>query len=161
MTSHDNEPYVTISLWRLPASPDAGDPEGAVAYEVICRYCGDDPVLDYQEVPAGLRRIRGPYPIEAGIATFLEHDELHGRTGTRTGRERGMRTLVPSVRGKRPRLLRPGLTGITVTPDSRAYRDFGRAPAGIGHHAGFRLLSGLLACGRSWAAGDVSNSGGR
>lgn len=89
MTSHDNEPYVTISLRHLPASPDAGDSGGAVAYEVICRYCGDDPALDHQEVPAGLRRIRGPYPIKAGIATFLEHDELHGRTDTRTGRERG------------------------------------------------------------------------
>ena len=96
MTNYENEPYVTISLRHQPASPDAGNPEDAVAWEVICRYCGDDPALDHQEVPAELRRIRGPYPIKAGIATFLEHDELHGRTDTRIGRECGMRTLVRS-----------------------------------------------------------------
>jgi hypothetical protein len=98
MTNHENEPYVTISLRHQPASPDAGNPEDAVAWEVVCRYCGDDPTLDHQEVPAELRRIRGPYPIKAGIATFLEHDELHGRIDTRTGRECGIRTLVLSVR---------------------------------------------------------------
>ena len=37
-------------------------------YEVICRDCGDDPRLDYREVSPELRRIRGPYPIAAGIA---------------------------------------------------------------------------------------------
>lgn len=82
MTNHENEADVTISLRREPASPDAGNPGDTAAYEVICRYCGDDPALDPQEVPAGLRRIRGPYPIKDGIATFLEHDEFHGRTGT-------------------------------------------------------------------------------
>ena len=84
MSNHENEPYVTISLRRQPAGPDTGHPEGTVAYEVICRYCGDDPALDYQEVPAELRRIRGLYPIKDGIAAFLEHDEFHDRTDTET-----------------------------------------------------------------------------
>ena len=80
MTNHESD--VTISLRRQPASPDVGNPEDTVAYEVICRYCGDDPALDHQEVPAGLRRIRGPHPIKKGIAKFLEHNKLHGRTDT-------------------------------------------------------------------------------
>lgn len=84
MSDHDNEPDVTISLRRQPAGPDTSHPGSTVAYEVICRYCGDDPALDHQEVPAGLRRIRGPYLIEDGIATFLEHDEFHDRTDTET-----------------------------------------------------------------------------
>jgi hypothetical protein len=50
-------------------------------YEVICGYCGDNPALDYQETPAELRQIRGPYPLKAGIAAFLKHDEFHDRTG--------------------------------------------------------------------------------
>ena len=86
MTNDENEPYVTISLRRQPAGPDVGHPEGTVAYEVICRYCGDDLALDHQEVPAELRRIRGPYPIKDGIAAFLEHNELNGTTGTETAR---------------------------------------------------------------------------
>lgn len=80
MTNHESD--VTISLRRQLASPDVGNPDDTVAYEVICRYCGDDPALDHQEVPAGLRRIRGPHPIKKGIAEFLEHNKLHGRTDT-------------------------------------------------------------------------------
>ena len=61
----------------------AGDADGGrggddtVEYELICRYCDDDPRLGYGEVPAGLQQIRGPYRMKAGIEAFLEHDQSH------------------------------------------------------------------------------------
>ena len=71
MTDHENEPDLIISFRRQPAGPSIGNPEDDTGmYEVICRLCGDDPALDYQEVPAELRQIRGPYPSKAGIAAF-------------------------------------------------------------------------------------------
>ena len=48
-------------------------------FEVICGKCGDDPGLDYQEVSSGFRQIRRPYPLAAGIAVFLKHDEYRDR----------------------------------------------------------------------------------
>lgn len=84
MTGHENEPDWTINLRRQPAGPGTGNPEDDTAtYEVICRQCGDDPALDYQEVPAELRQIRGSYPLKAGIAAFLKHNEFHDRTDER------------------------------------------------------------------------------
>ena len=35
------------------------------------------PALDYPEISSGLRQIRGPYPLAAGIAVFAKHDEYH------------------------------------------------------------------------------------
>lgn len=99
MTNYENEPCVTISLRRQPAGPEAGHPEGTVAYEVICRYCGDDLALDHQEVPAELRRIRGPYPVKDGIAAFLEHDES---STAEPARKRHEWTLVLMVRATEP-----------------------------------------------------------
>ena len=81
MADHENELDWTINLRRQPAGPSTGNPEDDTAtYEVICRQCGDDPALDYQEVPAELRQIRGPYPLKAGIAAFLKHNEFDDRT---------------------------------------------------------------------------------
>ena len=65
-------------LRRQPASPGTGHPEDHTGmFEVVCGKCGDDPGLDYQEVSSGLRQIRGPYPLAAGIAVFAKHDEYH------------------------------------------------------------------------------------
>jgi hypothetical protein len=87
MTEHEHEPDWSFKLRRQPASPSTGHPEdgtgnpedGTSTFEVICRECGDDPDLDYQEVSSELRRIRGPYPLAAGITAFLEHGEYHDR----------------------------------------------------------------------------------
>jgi hypothetical protein len=59
-----------------------GRPEGGYtdAYELVCSDCGDDPDLDYREVSPGLRRIRGPYLIAAGVAAYTRHVRLcHSR----------------------------------------------------------------------------------
>jgi anti-anti-sigma factor len=80
MTEHEHEPDWSVMLRRQPASLSTGHPDdGTSMFEVICRECGDDPDLDYQEVSSELRRIRGPYPLAAGITAFLEHGEYHDR----------------------------------------------------------------------------------
>ena len=65
----------TAVLRRQPVRIAAGRPEGGYAssFEVICFDCGDDSCRDYREVPPELQRIRGPYPMEAGLAAYAEH----------------------------------------------------------------------------------------
>jgi hypothetical protein len=42
-------------------------------FELICPSCGDHPYLDHSEVPLRLQRLRGPYPLGAGVAAYEEH----------------------------------------------------------------------------------------
>ena len=42
-------------------------------YELICCDCGDDPWVDYREVPAEFQQTRGPYLFTAGIAAYAHH----------------------------------------------------------------------------------------
>ncbi len=65
----------TASLRRQPARIVEGRAEGGYtdAFELICCDCGDHPYLDYSEVSARLQRIRGPYPMRAGLAAFENH----------------------------------------------------------------------------------------
>jgi hypothetical protein len=65
----------TASLRRRPARIVEGRAEGGYteAFELICCDCGDHPYLDYSEVSARLQRIRGPYPMRAGLAAFENH----------------------------------------------------------------------------------------
>ena len=42
-------------------------------FELICPGCGDNPYLDYSEIPPWLQQIRGPYPLEAGLAAYENH----------------------------------------------------------------------------------------
>jgi hypothetical protein len=74
-----------VVLRRQPGRIVAGQPEGGYtsAFELICCHCGDDPDLDYREVPAELQRIRGPYLIAAGVAAYIHHvRQHHGQTAT-------------------------------------------------------------------------------
>jgi hypothetical protein len=43
------------------------------AFELICGQCGDHPYLDYSKIPPWLQQIRGPYPLEAGLAAYETH----------------------------------------------------------------------------------------
>jgi len=69
------EPGWTVILRRRPARVVASRPDGgyADAYELICCYCGDHPDLDYLDVSPELQRIRGPYPLPAGVAAYERH----------------------------------------------------------------------------------------
>jgi hypothetical protein len=65
----------TVVLRRQPARMIEGRPEGGYTdlYEIVCCDCGDHPGLDYSEVSPALQRVRGPYPIAAGITAYVMH----------------------------------------------------------------------------------------
>ena len=69
----------TLVLRRQPARLVGGRPEGGYTdvYELICGDCGDDPDLDYQQVSPKFQRIRGPYPIAAGVEAYEQHAGQH------------------------------------------------------------------------------------
>jgi hypothetical protein len=52
-----------------------GRPEGGYTdlFEIVCCDCVDHPDLDYSEVSPELQRVRGPYPIAAGITAYVMH----------------------------------------------------------------------------------------
>jgi hypothetical protein len=66
---------LTASLRRQPARLVEGRTEGGYtgAFELVCGDCGDHLYLDYSEVSAQLRRIRGPYTMQAGLAAYEKH----------------------------------------------------------------------------------------
>ena len=71
----------TVVLRRRPVRIVEGRPEGGYTedYEIICCDCGDDPDLNYGEVSPALQRIRGPYPVAAGITAYVVHARRHSR----------------------------------------------------------------------------------
>jgi hypothetical protein len=75
----------TTVLRRQPARIVDGQPQGGYTdvFELICCHCGDNPGLDHSEVPPGLQRIRGPYPVTDGITAYKKHVELHQQPARR------------------------------------------------------------------------------
>ena len=69
----------TVVLRRQPTRMVAGQAEGGYTnmFEIICCDCGDNPDLDYRDVSPGLQRIRGPYPLTAGVAAYEQHLKRH------------------------------------------------------------------------------------
>ena len=95
MTGHEDEPDWIMALRRRPASSGDRHPDDATStFEIICRMCGDYPAQDHRQVPAELRRIRGPYTLTAGIAAFLEHQEFHDRAEEAESSQPGTRVFV-------------------------------------------------------------------
>jgi hypothetical protein len=82
MTDHEHKLDEIITLRPAPAEP-GNSSSGSGTYEIICRICGDDPGWDHQEVSPELQQIRGPYTLNAAVAAFVEHDELHNGTDNR------------------------------------------------------------------------------
>jgi hypothetical protein len=66
---------LTATLRRQPARRAEGRTQGGYtgAFELVCGDCGDHLYLDYSEVSPRLRRIRGPYTMQAGLAAYEEH----------------------------------------------------------------------------------------
>jgi hypothetical protein len=81
----------TVVLRRQPARIVEGRPEGGYSsmFEIVCCYCGDDPDLDYREISPKLQRIRGPYPIAAGVTAYSKHLRLHPWRRPRAARHTG------------------------------------------------------------------------
>lgn len=69
----------TLVLRRRPAHIVDGQVQDGYtnAFEIICCDCGDHPDLDYRDVSPELQRIRGPYPIVAGVAAYEAHLDFH------------------------------------------------------------------------------------
>jgi hypothetical protein len=69
----------TVVLRRRPVRIVEGRVQGGYtdAFEIICSDCGDHPDLDYRDASLELQRIRGPYPIAAGITAYQEHVKRH------------------------------------------------------------------------------------
>jgi hypothetical protein len=83
---------------RRPVRLVDGRMEGGYtdAYELICPSCGDNPYLDFVDVPPQLQRLRGSYVLAAAVAAYEEHlglsscpdddsPEGPGPLGTRNG----------------------------------------------------------------------------
>jgi hypothetical protein len=81
----------TVVLRRQPVHLVDGRPEGGYtdSYELICCDCGDNPELDYRDVPTDLQRIRGPYTVSAGIAAYGQHVRLPVHVANLTWRRTG------------------------------------------------------------------------
>ena len=73
----------TVVLRRRPVRIVEGRPEGGYTedYEIVCCDCGDDPDLNYCKASPALQRIRGPYPVAAGITAYVLHARRHPRPG--------------------------------------------------------------------------------
>jgi hypothetical protein len=72
-------PDWTVVLRRQPARMMEGSPEGGYTsmFEIIGCDCGDQPDLEYRQVSPEPQRIRGPYPIAAGVAAYQKHNRRH------------------------------------------------------------------------------------
>jgi len=69
----------TVVLRRQPACIANGYAQGPYTdmFEIICYDCGDDPGLDYRDVPPHLQLTRGPYPLRDGVTAYDQHLGLH------------------------------------------------------------------------------------
>jgi hypothetical protein len=72
-------------LRRQPVRIVHGRFEGGYTdvYEIVCPDCGDHRDLDYSEVSWRLQWLRGPHPLEAGLAAYHLHLGLTWPTRTR------------------------------------------------------------------------------
>ena len=69
------------SLRRQPVPIVDGRKEGGYSntFELICPACGDDPDLDYSQVPPRLQWLRGPRTLQAALAAYEKHLGLRPR----------------------------------------------------------------------------------
>jgi hypothetical protein len=55
-------------------------------FELICPGCGDNPYVDYAEIPPQLQLLRGPLALEAALDTYEKHlGPLPGPNGDSAG----------------------------------------------------------------------------
>ena len=65
----------TAFVRRQPARIVDGRAQGGYtgAFELICPGCGDNPYVDYSEVPPQLQWLRGPLTLEAALEAYDKH----------------------------------------------------------------------------------------
>ena len=79
----------TAFVRRQPARIVDGRVQGGYtdAFELICPGCGDNPYVDYSEVPPQLQWLRGPLTLEAALEAYDKHlGPLPGPNGDSPGR---------------------------------------------------------------------------
>jgi len=78
----------TAFVRRQPVRIVDGRVEGGYTgvFEFICPGCGDNPYVDYSEIPPRLQWLRGPYTLEAALEAYDEHlGPLPGPNGDGAG----------------------------------------------------------------------------
>ena len=78
----------TAFVRRQPARIVDGRAQGGYtgAFELICPGCGDNPCVDYSEVPPQLQWLRGPLTLEAALEAYDKHlGPLAGPNGGSAG----------------------------------------------------------------------------
>jgi hypothetical protein len=78
----------TAFVRRQPVRIADGRVQGGYAgvFELICPGCGDNPYVDYAEVPPRLQRLRGPLTLEAALEAYDKHlGPLPGPNGDSAG----------------------------------------------------------------------------
>ena len=79
----------TAFVRRQPARIVDGRIQGGYtgAFELICPGCGDNPYVDYSEVPPQLQWLRGPRTLQAALEAYDKHlGPLPGPNGGSAGR---------------------------------------------------------------------------
>jgi hypothetical protein len=75
---------------RQPVRIVDGRVEGGYTsvFELICPGCGDNPYVDYSEIPPRLQWLRGPLTLEAALEAYDKHlGPLPGPNGDSAGRK--------------------------------------------------------------------------
>ena len=78
----------TAFVRRQPVRIVDGRAEGGYTgvFEFICPGCGDNPYVDYSEIPPRLQWLRGPRTLEAALEAYDEHlGPLPGPNGDSAG----------------------------------------------------------------------------
>jgi hypothetical protein len=78
----------TAFVRRQPVRIVNGRVEGGYTevFELICPGCGDNPYVDYSEIPPQLQWLRGPLTLEAALEAYDKHLEpLPGANSDSTG----------------------------------------------------------------------------
>ena len=78
----------TAFVRRQPVQIVDGRVEGGYTdvFEFICPGCGDNPYVDYSEVPSRLQWLRGPLTLEAALEAYDKHlTPLPGPNGDSAG----------------------------------------------------------------------------
>ncbi len=78
----------TAFVRRQPARIADGRVEGGYTdvFELICPGCGDNPYVDYSEIPPQIQWLRGPFTLEAALAAYDKHiGPLPGPNGHSAG----------------------------------------------------------------------------
>jgi hypothetical protein len=78
----------TAFVRRQPVRIVDGRVEGGYTgvFEFICPGCGDNPYVDYSEVPSWLQWLRGPRTLEAALEAYDKHlGPLSGPNGDSAG----------------------------------------------------------------------------